>query len=261
MTLTWKQARSLEELRAELDRRAEVQPRTRGTISSGIGPLDRVLPGEGYRRGTLVEWIAPQGGSGATSLAWQVAPSVLREGASLVVIDPEEEFYPPGLATLGIDPSRLLVVRFPTKRRDAPPRQGRRQRSRRSRDDPRESEVVWALEQTLRCPAVGMTLASLESLESRSFRRLQLAAEQGGGVGVLLRGPTATKAPSWAEVRLRVEPKPSQGKVRRWRVELLKCRGAAGMTWEWERDRETGVVSLATQLAPPASRSFAAGAS
>ena len=38
-------------------------------VSSGIGPLDRLLPGQGFARGTLVEWFDACEGAAATTPA------------------------------------------------------------------------------------------------------------------------------------------------------------------------------------------------
>ncbi len=90
--------------------------------------------------------------------------------------------------------------------------------------------VFGALDQALRCPAVAAVVAWPESLDGkldgRTFRRLQLAAEQGGGLGLLIRPESVRSQPSWADVRLLVEPLPSTAPYgRRMRVVLLRCRG------------------------------------
>ena len=103
-------------------------------------------------------------------------------------------------------------------------------------------------DQALRCPAVAATVAWPERLDGRTFRRLQLAAEAGGGLGLLLRPSRARDEPSWAEIRLRVEPLPAAGPEagRRLRVEVLRCRGQAeGQRVELEIDDATRIVHLA----------------
>jgi protein ImuA len=67
---------------------------------------------------------------------------------------------------------------------------------------------LWALDQALRCRAVAAVLAWPEKLDGRVFRRLQLAAEEGGGLGLLIRPDAARYDPSWADVRILVEPLP-----------------------------------------------------
>lgn len=190
-------------------------------VSTGIVALDRLLPDAGFREGTLVEWLA-ESGSGDQLALLSAAPA-LDDDRLLFVIDGETTFYPPAAAALGIDLGRLIVVR-PRKSRTV---------SRRNTDD---AETLWALEQTLQSRGVAVTFCRLERMNARVFRRLQLAVERGGGLGFLIRAPSARGEPSWSDVRLSVEPIPekfSPGEIslsgRRWRVEVLRCRrGAAG---------------------------------
>ena len=231
----------------------------KGTVlSSGCSPLDRLLPAGGFRRGTLIEYVGggdraqgigdkgQQGtgrrgsapviamGVGATTLAVLAAREACREGRSLVILDQQGEFYPPAALAAGMAPERLLLVR-PA---DA-------------------AEALWAVEQALRCSAVGAVLAWPARLAGRPFRRLQLAAEAGGGLGLLVRPPAAADEPSWAEVRLQVAPLPSEGECRgrRLRIAVARCRGGnAGEAVEVEIHDETLAVSLVPRLAPAAAR-------
>jgi protein ImuA len=205
-------------------------------LSSGIPALDRLLPGGGLRRGTLIEWLAAGEGCGATTLALGLARAACREGGALVVVDRRGDFYPPAAAGLGIELDRLVLIR-----------------------PVRAADDAWALDQALRCLGVRAVLAWPERLANRTFRRLQLAAAAGGGVGLLVRPLGALAEPSWAEARLLVHPLASQA-GRRLRVEVVRCRGGAGGgTVELEIDDETGVVHLAAELAGAAAVRRAAG--
>ena len=121
-------------------------------------------------------------------------------------------------------------------------------------------------------------MAWLEHLTDSVFRRLQLAAETGGGIGFLFRPGRFRSQRSWADVRLLVQPVvrvadvPVRGRspeaavgssdpcagtgeteqrwMRRVRVELLHCRGRVeGGHVELEIDDETSDVRLAAGVA------------
>jgi hypothetical protein len=126
----------------------------------------------------LVEWVG-----GATTLSLLAARETCREGGVLVVIDRSQTFYPPAAAAWGVDLERLIVVQ-PQDARDE----------------------LWAAVQALRSPVVAALWARIDRLESRAFRRLQLAAEAGRTLGALVRPPSARGQPSWADVRLEVGP-------------------------------------------------------
>ena len=242
----------VETLRREIARLERSRPQSGDRpISSGCVPLDRLLPEGGFRRAALAEWLSAGQGSGATTLALAAARQVCCDGGALVVLDRRREFYPPAAVRLGIEPENLIVVQAGS-----------------------QTDEHWALDQALRCRGVAAVLAWPERLDGWTFRRLQLAAEEGGGLGLLIRPLVARAEPSWADVRLLVEPLPATsgatrqnhiarplGRKRRLRIHLLRCRGgAAGRSIDLEIDDETCSVHLAARLAHPAAYADAAGA-
>ena len=230
------------------------------TISTGIEALDRLLPDAGFREGTLIEWLA-EAGSG-DQLALLAAGPALGKDRFLIVIDSEKTFYPPAAAALGIDLGRLILVRpgkfaRPTKTphpvlspgtcREASARQARH-------TETPSTETLWALEQTLQSRGVAVTFCRLQRLNARVFRRLQLAAERGGGLGFLIRAlPRGTSLRGatcgCGSSRPRGEFSPSG---RRWRVEVLRCRrGEAGQrSILLEYDDATHTVHPASEARP-----------
>lgn len=177
------------------------------TFSCGAAAVDRLLPGGGLRHGMLVEWVGVTTGgppaekstikqnargsvrtagrlpvaAGGATLGLLAAREACREGGMLVLVDRDQTFYPPAAAAWGVDLERLLVVR-PQNARDE----------------------LWAAVQALRSPVVAAVWAFIDRIESRAFRRLQLAAEAGRTLGSLVRPPSARGQPTWAEVRLEV---------------------------------------------------------
>ncbi len=147
-----------------------------------------------------------------------------------------ESLYGPGLLEFGLDPGDLVVVRVPS-------------------DSDFTKTALWAMEEALRAPAIGLVCAEIEEMDLTASRRLQLAAETGAGLGLLLRPaprismetalpPTASLsrwrisalpgAPAdapWMPERLPGRP--------RWQAELLRARGGRPKTWqlEWRDDR------------------------
>jgi protein ImuA len=246
----------------QMQRAGTPAPRVNLLASTGVEPLDALLTPHLFRPGMIVEWVVAGAGSGAARLAVPMVIHALQTGGAFVVIDDRREFYPPAAVRLGLDLERTIVVR-PHNRQ----------------------ETVWTLEQALRCAGVAATLAWIGKLPDRCFRRLQLAAEHGAGLGVFLRPVEVLRAPSWADLRwfvralpMRVEngergegANPMRGSFitaaprsvcsdlshssgRRVRVELIHCReGTPGGTVDLEIDDETGAVRVVPPLAPAAS--------
>jgi protein ImuA len=202
----------------------------RAPIPLGLPGLEDCFPAGGLPAGALVEVLAASAGAGAWTLALLLAERACGAHKALVVADTRGWFYPPAASKLGVDLERCIVVR-PTLARDG----------------------VAAFRQALGCEAVGAALGWFDQLSASEGRRLQLAAETGGGVGLLVRPATALRSPSFAALRLLIRPAPARDFPRRVGVEVVRCRGAAGgQSLVLEIDDETGHVCTSSGMAAPA---------
>jgi protein ImuA len=201
----------------------------RAPVRLGIPGLADCLPEGGLPAGALVEVLCADPGAGAWTLALLLAERARGNHKALVVADARGWFYPPAASRLGVDLEQCIVVR-PASSRDG----------------------AAAIRQALHCAAVGAALGWFDRLSSSEGRRLQLAAETGGGVGFLLRPATARRAPSFAVLRLLIQPMPAPDFPRRVGVEVVRCRGAAGgQSLVLEIDDATGDVRVPPRLAAP----------
>ena len=85
---------------------------------------------------------------------------------------------------------------------------------------------LWALDLALRSGAVAAVVADGSGLNMAAARRLQLAAEAGGALGLLARPPNERGQLSAAATRWLVRTRPSETANPRWAVQLLRCKGA-----------------------------------
>jgi len=210
--------------------------RRQPALSLGIGPVDALLPNGRLPAGSLVELLSTADGAGAWTLSLLMAKHVCGEWKVLVLVDGQRSFYPPGAAQLGIDLERSLVVR-PRTRRDC----------------------LLATNQALRCRGVGAVVGWHDQLGTLDARRLQAAAEAGGGVGFVLRPSQALQAPSFANLRLLIGVEkgskrlPTPFSTRRIRVDVVRCRGGRdGQSVLLEIGNEPGDVRALSEVAPPA---------
>ena len=217
-------------------------------LPTGIAELDQLLPGSGLRCGTLVEWYETDKGSGALTMALQIARSVCGTEGTLIMIDPDQELYPLAMSLLGIDLARTIFIHPETP-----------------------LQTLWALEQSLRCPGATVTICRLSDLNSQTFRRLQLAAEKGGTLAMILRSDKFKKSPSWSETRLCITPVPSHCNYfkksdfltglsshtqRRIQIKLLRTlQGLHSSILELDINDETGAVHVVSKLADTTSLS------
>ena len=210
------------------------------TTISGLG---RLLPDVLSMRGGLIEWLSDRNGAGSTSLAILASlPVVTNE--LWVFVDGERHWNAAGFTPLSLNLQRTVFVK-----------------------PDRPADVLWAAEQALRTRGVGAVVCEVDRLSPASFRRLQLAAETGGSLGILLRPERVRHQPSWAECRLLVRPlamagppKTSQPR-RRLLVEALRTRrGFQSESVIVELDDANGRVCVASELAVATTAARAAGA-
>jgi hypothetical protein len=228
------------------------------TFTTGLEALDALAPRQCFARGAVHELLFDAGDgqprfaatflAGAAcgfSVAWATRPcisprqrpsreaagrrpctggrSVPHESAPVIWSDPRGDLYPPALATLGFNLSRTFILR--------------------TRGD---AEEVWAIAECLRCRGVGAVIAAPSKLSRIEARRLQLAAERGGSVGILLRqtgrGIGRGDGIYAAATRWKISPLPGERTIQRWTIQLLHGHGGRvgqSVILEWRREDHT----------------------
>ncbi len=143
---------------------------------------------------------------------------------AIVWSDPRRELYPPAVESLGIPLDRLYLLHPKTT-----------------------SDQIWATTECLRCKGVSATVAQIDRMSRIEARRLQLAAETGGGIGILLR-PLDKRASIYAAAtRWLVAPMPGLRTVQRWKIQLLHAHGGCvGQTVILEHHRENSSIEAHT---------------
>ncbi|NJD25546.1 MAG: translesion DNA synthesis-associated protein ImuA [Betaproteobacteria bacterium] len=165
-------------------------------ISSGYPELDAELPGGGWPRGCLTEFLVDRDGLGEISLLLPALARLSGEGGWLALVAPPWLPHAPAWAAAGLVPERLLVVRA-----------GR--------------HAAWCLEQLLACGGFAGVLAwPGADIDARALRRLQVAAEGRPVFAGLWRSTATGTAPSPAPLRVALAADATGLSVR-----LLKRRG------------------------------------
>jgi protein ImuA len=203
----------------------------------GIETVDAVLGG-GLSRGALHE-ISAAGEAhlaAATGFALAVSSRAVRKSTVWIAEDmalaESGAPYGPGLETFGLSPQRLLTVA-----------------AARTRD------LLWAMEEALRCRAVAAVIGELRhgEIDMVSVRRLSLAAAGSGALALLLRASPPNDA-STAATRWIVSAAPNDS----FAVELTRNRRGPLGAWtlQWSDDDERFVLAAHAQpvAAPAADR-------
>ena len=222
---------TLADLRAQIAAIERGGAAGRRVVTLGLPDLDAVLPEGGLARGAVHEVMGAAAGGFAAMVAGRAAGPVLwcRDVADRTML------YGPGLEAYGLAPARVIVTHC----------RGR-------------TDLLWAMEEGLRTQGLVAVIGEPPGMvDLTASRRLLLAAESGGGLGIVInmQGGFAASA---LESRWRIDAAPAGDAIRpRWRVGLERSRGGAqNVSWIVERDEETGhfavVAALADRPAAPA---------
>ena len=194
------------------------------TLSLGAPALDAALPWGGLPLAGVHELLGPAGDGARTGfLAHLLARLATAQGGLLWCRTPqaEGELYGPGVAGLGLDPARLVLVRARNP-----------------------VDALWAMEQGLRARCLGAVIGDGVLADPIAVRRLQLGSEDSGVPLFLLPPGDAAPASPVAVTRWRIAAAPAG----RWHIDLLRCRGGIPHSWTVEKDNASLHVHLAASL-------------
>lgn len=179
-------ARTLWHAGRHVQARADAQP-------TGHPQLDALLPGGGWPRNALSELLIAHDGVGELALLLPMLATVAARGGRVVLVAPPYVPYAPAWRQHGMALELLDVL-------DAGPR-----------------DALWAMEQCLRSGSCAVVLGWTANGDAQALRRLQVAAQSGGSIGIVVRDAKHAGNPSPAALRM-------QCVGGHWRVR--KCRGA-----------------------------------
>lgn len=226
-------------LRARIAAIEGVGRRVKGVLPFGLEAIDSRLPGGGLALGALHEVAG--GGNGAVdgaAAALFAAGIAARTNGKVLWCITRPDLFAPALAQAGLKPDRVIYVE--------------------AHD---EKSVLSCFEEGLRHGGLGCVVAEVSRLSMTASRRLQLAAEASGTMGLALRrwrrqteaadfGQPTAASTRWRVSALPSTPLPVPGVGRhRWLVELIRARAGESADFEVEACDEQGRLALPAELA------------
>ena len=211
-------------------------------LDFGLPAMDAVLPGGGLHRAGVHEFLWCHQADWAAAFGCCLA-LVLRHEQERPLLwcrlaHDDAEYgmpYAHGLAHLGLDPNRVLLLSLK-----------------------RPTDILWAMEEGLKCGALGAVVGMVAS-DLRTSRRLALAAEAGKTPGFLLH-PAHAAMNTAAQTRWRVGAAPGTAQAFKaqacWTLALIRNRHGGLKQWTVEWHHETHSFHLVAALA---NRTSAAG--
>src|ERR1700682_1163421 len=147
------------------------------------------------------------------------------------------DLFAPALAQAGLMPDRVIYVEAGD-----------------------ETSILICFEEGLRHGGLGAVVAEVARLSMTASRRLQLAAEGSGTIGIAIRrwrrpaeaadfGQPTASVTRWRVSALPAPPLPVPGVGRaRWQVELIRCRAGESADFEVEACDAKGRLALPSNL-------------
>ncbi|RFC65845.1 ImuA family protein [Mesorhizobium denitrificans] len=229
---------ALSELRERIARLEGGSARRREVLSFGVPAIDRVLPGGGLALGALHEVAG--GGNGAldgAAAALFAAGIAARTAGKVLWCVTRPDLFAPAIEQAGLPPGRVIYVEAGD-----------------------EKSVLACFEEGLR-GGFGAVVAEIARLSMTASRRLQLAAESSGAIGIAIRrwrrqteatdfGQPTAAATRWRVSVLPSTPLPVQGVGRaRWQLELIRCRAGESADFTVEACDAKGRIALPSEVA------------
>ena len=147
-----------------------------------------------------------------------ITGSLMGKKGACLWVSTKRTIFPPALKVFGIDPERIIFV-----------------------DVTRQKDVLWAIEEALKCASLSAVIGELSELTFTESRRLQLAVEQSRVTGFIHRYNPRSKNTVACVTRWEIKPlasimeegMPGVG-FPRWHVQLLKVRNGKPGSWQLE---------------------------
>lgn len=189
-------------------------------IDIGLGPLNNAFPNHQFPIGAIHEFINDTINDVAASsgfIAAILAP-LMRNAGAVIWISSSRKVFPPALASFGIAPDHIIFI-----------------------DLQKEKDILWVMEEALKCEGLAAVVGEMQELSFTSSRRLQLAVESSKVTGFIIRKNIRHINTNACLSRWKITSLPSylQGGMPgvgfpRWNVSLLKIRNGKPGSWQLE---------------------------
>jgi protein ImuA len=185
-----------------------------------LGPINRAFPPGGFPLGAIHEFISsgPESAAATGGFISALISPLMKKGGAGIWIGSAGKIFPPALQQFGIDPDRIIFI-----------------------DLQKEKDLLWTVEEALKCHGLAAVVAELPTLSFTVSRRFQLAVEQSQVTGFIQRPQTQILNTNASVSRWKISPLPTETYdalpglgYPRWNVELLKIRNGKPGTWQME---------------------------
>lgn len=187
----------------------------------GLGPVEAAFPNGVFPLGAVHELVCgnTEQATASGGFVTGLLSVLMQNGGVCVWIGLSGNLFPSALKAFGVDPDKVIFI-----------------------DLLKDKDVLWAMEESLKCAGLAAVIGELREIDFKQSRRLQLAVEQSRVTGFILRNFSNKTGSTACVARWKITPLPSEQVgglpglgFPRWRVELLRVRNGQPGSWivEW----------------------------
>lgn len=186
----------------------------------GLGPIENAFPNACFPIAAVHEFISKSGEEVAATAGFVTAllAGLMKGGKACIWISMGGKVFPPALKAFAVEPDQIIFV-----------------------DLQREKDMLWAMEEALKCKGLAAVVAEIREISFTASRRLQLAVEQSRVTGFLLRYQPRQLSTTACVSRWSIASLPSETKdgmpglgFPRWKIDLQKIRNGKPGIWQME---------------------------
>jgi protein ImuA len=189
-------------------------------LDAGLGSIKNAFSNASFPLGVIHEFIAAgeEDASATGGFVSGIIAALMRNSGALIWISASRTIFPPALQLFGIAPDKIIFV-----------------------DLQKEKEILWVMEEALKCKGLAAVVGEMQDLNFTASRRLQLAVEQSKVTGFVLRKNPRSINTTACVTRWQIKSAASELSAGmpgvgfpRWNVELLKVRNGTPGKWQVE---------------------------
>ena len=187
-----------------------------------LGALRDALPNKSFPLGAVHEFLSDHAEDAAATSGFVggLISALMKNKGTGLWISASRMLFPPALKTLGLNPDRFIFL-----------------------DLKNEKDVLWAMDEALKCAAITTVVGEIRNIDFTQSRRLQLAVEQSLCTGFVLRHKVYNPGTTAFVSRWKISSLPSENPdglpgigYPGWKVELLRMRNGKPGSWniQWK---------------------------
>jgi protein ImuA len=195
------------------------------TVDIGLGPIKNAFPNSTFPLGAVHEFLSESAETNAATSGFisGLLSTLMGKNGTAIWISSSRTLFPPALKNFGLQPDRFVFI-----------------------DLKKEKDVLWAMDEALKCGALSAVVGELREIDFKTSRRLQLAVEESQVTGFVLRNNPKPPNTTACVSRWQITPLPSETVdglpgigFPHWKVDLLRIRNGKPGSWDvmWKKGR------------------------